>query len=85
VQAIVASEEPQALRARRGVLTVEHITPNTAHVRGPGVVAALERLGIPRQWSTEARCWAVPMRRVPDLAADCQRRGQLLTVQDVLR
>lgn len=85
MRSIVASQEPQAPPARQGVLAVEIVTAHTAHVRGPGVVAIFDRLGIPRQWSAEAHCWSMPARRVPDLAADCRRHGHRLVVQDVLR
>jgi len=83
MQRIVALPKPLTPRARRGVLTVEVVTVHTAHVRGSGVVAALDQAGIPHQWSPEARCWSMPARRVPDLVAD--RHGRPLVVQDVLR
>ncbi len=76
---------PTAGPARQGALVVEIVTAHTAHVRGPGVVPIFDRVGICRQWDPVARCWSMPRRRLQDLAADCQRRGQLLTVQDVSR
>lgn len=66
-------------------LVVEIVTAHTAHVRGPGVAAIFDRVGICRQWDPVARCWSMPRRRVQDLAADCQRHGLALVVQDVLR
>jgi len=80
-----APPKPLAPRARGGVLSVHTVTVHTAHVRGSGVVAALNQAGIPHQWSPEARCWSMPAHRVPDLVADCQRHGRRLVVQDVLR
>ena len=76
---------PAAGPARQGALVVTAVTAHTAHLRGPGIVDVLDRLEIPRQWSAEGHCWGMPARRVQDLAADCQRHGRRLVVQDALR
>ncbi len=85
MQQIVALPARRAPRPRQGVLTVTVVTAHTAHLHGPGAVDVLDRLEIPRQWSAEGHCWGMPARRVQDLAADCQRHGRRLVVQDALR
>ena len=38
-------------------LTVIHKSPYSSWVRGPGITGLLDRLHLPRQYDSQARCW----------------------------
>jgi hypothetical protein len=65
------------------IIELPETLPMSARVRGKGITALLDRLGLPRMWDQKRNCWLVSRRSADELAAWLECNGRAVWVEEL--